>query len=58
MEKRWRMRAADPLTAEQLGKSLGIHPVLCTMLAQRGVQNFEKPKPFSGPPLTNCMIRS
>src|SRR6187549_2384364 len=46
MEKRWRMRAADPLTAEQLGKSLGIHPVLCTMLAQRGVQNFDEAKAF------------
>jgi single-stranded-DNA-specific exonuclease len=51
MEKRWRMRAADPLTAEQLGKSLGIHPVLCTMLAQRGVQNFDEAKAFFRPTL-------
>ena len=51
MEKRWRIRSADPATVEDLSKSLGIHPVLCTMLAQRGIQNFEEAKSFFRPGL-------
>ncbi|MGI9532449.1 single-stranded-DNA-specific exonuclease RecJ [Lutimonas sp.] len=41
----------DPEIAEQLTTSLGIHPVLSTILAQRGIENFDMAKHFFRPSL-------
>jgi len=41
MEKRWKMREADPAIVDALRTSLNIHPAVCTMLAERGITDFE-----------------
>lgn len=53
MEKRWRMRPYEPRAAEALHGSLNIHPVLCQMLAQRGITSFEEARSFFRPELSH-----
>src|SRR5205809_5116550 len=51
MEKRWRI---NPLNEEKSGalfKELKIHPVLCNMLVQRGIDSYVKAKSFFRPSL-------
>ena len=51
MEKRWKMREADPAVVDALRTSLNIHPAVCTMLAERGITDFEEAKTFFRPSL-------
>jgi single-stranded-DNA-specific exonuclease len=38
--KRWRINSADQANADALFRELKIHPVLCNILAQRGIQTY------------------
>ena len=52
MAKRWLFRPLP--TAHQVGalsSDLGIHPTLCTLLAQRGISNFDQAKSYFRPSL-------
>lgn len=51
MEKRWVKKEHDQQIAEQLQNDLKIHPVLCQLLVQRGIKNFEESKNFFRPAL-------
>ncbi|MGB4771057.1 MAG: single-stranded-DNA-specific exonuclease RecJ [Chitinophagaceae bacterium] len=51
MEKRWKMREADPAVVDALRTSLNIHPAVCTMLAERGISGFDEAKTFFRPTL-------
>ena len=51
MEKRWNILAANPATVQSLQASLKIHPILCELLAQRGIDSFEAAKKFFRPSL-------
>jgi single-stranded-DNA-specific exonuclease len=51
MQKRWNLLDADPVKAEALGAALKIHPVLCRILAQRGIEDFEQARDFFVPKL-------
>src|SRR5687768_14024412 len=53
MEKRWRINSADQATAESLFRGLKIHPVLCNILVQRGIDTYDKAKQFFRPSLDN-----
>ena len=49
---RWTLKnKPDPIITEQLSKSLGIDLVLTTILAQRGIKNFDEAKHFFRPSL-------
>jgi single-stranded-DNA-specific exonuclease len=52
MEKRWRILGADKEKAEALFGELKIHPVLCQMLVQRGIDTYQKAKDFFRPDLS------
>jgi single-stranded-DNA-specific exonuclease len=49
--KRWRINSADQANADALFRELKIHPVLCNILAQRGIQTYEHAKSFFRPQL-------
>ena len=51
MEKRWNILAADTATVQSLQYSLKIHPILCELLVQRGITDFEAAKKFFRPSL-------
>ena len=51
MEKRWKMREADPAIVDALRTSLNIHPAVCTILAERCITGFEEAKTFFRPSL-------
>jgi len=53
MEKRWKMRPFDGEAAAALEESLKINPLLCRMLAQRGIRNFEEARQFFKPELSH-----
>ncbi|MBN2639606.1 MAG: single-stranded-DNA-specific exonuclease RecJ [Bacteroidales bacterium] len=54
MKKRWNIKEqADSQTVESLSGSLGIHPRLSNLLAQRGISTFDEAKAFFRPSLTN-----
>lgn len=44
--KRWTILPAPKESIDELKNKLGIHPVLCKLLALRGVHNFEQAKMF------------
>lgn len=46
IQKRWTIKEANPEWAQSLYESLKIHPVLCRILASRGVSNFQEAKDF------------
>src|SRR5215212_2088648 len=52
MEKRWRINSADSEISNALFKGLKIHPVLCNILVQRGIDTYEKAKRFFRPDLS------
>ncbi len=52
MEKRWTIIQDDAAVTNALQQSLNIHPVLCKILSQRGIDNFEKAKNFFRPELS------
>lgn len=49
MDKRWTILQAREETIHSLRKELGIHPVICKILVQRGYDTFEKSKEFFRP---------
>jgi single-stranded-DNA-specific exonuclease len=53
MEKRWKMRPYDIEAAAALQESLKINPVLCRMLAQRGITSFDGAREFFRPDLSH-----
>jgi single-stranded-DNA-specific exonuclease len=44
---------ADPVKVENLQKELRIHPVLCNLLVQRGIETFEEARKFFRPDLSD-----
>ena len=53
MQKRWTLLTAPAAVAEHLQEVLKISPVACTILAQRGISNFEEAKHFFRPQLSH-----
>jgi single-stranded-DNA-specific exonuclease len=53
MDKRWEIAIADKAKTESLRQSLNIHPVLCSILVQRGIDNYELARKFFRPSLTD-----
>lgn len=51
MEKRWNLISADPAQVRALKDALKIHPILCELLVQRGISDFEAAKKFFRPSL-------
>ena len=49
--KRWRIHPVDQARTNDLFNELRIHPVLCNILVQRGIDSFEKSKQFFRPSL-------
>ena len=52
MQKRWKILTADRQKVNVLQQSLKIHPVICKILIQRGIETFEQAKDFFRPQLT------
>jgi single-stranded-DNA-specific exonuclease len=53
MNKRWKILAADEDKVKALRQSLKVHPALCRILVQRGLETFEQAKDFFRPSLTD-----
>src|SRR6201996_2169342 len=53
MEKSWNIAQADAEQVRALQTSLGINPVLCRILVQRGIKTFEQARSFFRPQLTD-----
>ncbi len=51
VEYRWEFEPIDADVTANLQKELGIHPILCTLLVQRGITNYEQAKQFFRPEL-------
>jgi len=51
MEKRWNLISADPGQVRSLQEALKIHPILCELLVQRGITDFDDAKQFFRPNL-------
>ena len=52
MEKRWKILSSDKSVIEELIQSLKIHPVICQILAQRNINDFDTSKSFFRPQLS------
>ncbi|HEX5651772.1 MAG TPA: single-stranded-DNA-specific exonuclease RecJ [Chitinophagaceae bacterium] len=52
MEKRWTIPVADEKRIADLQLSLKIHPVICRILVQRGIDSFEEAREFFRPSLS------
>jgi single-stranded-DNA-specific exonuclease len=52
MEKRWKITQDDARVTAALQDALKIHPVICKILSQRGIENFEDAKKFFRPQLS------
>jgi len=53
MEKRWKILQADKSKTDALQESLKINPALCSILAERGFDDFEKAKQYFRPQLSD-----
>ena len=53
MKKRWRLLHANQQKTEALFRELKIHPALCAVLVQRGIDTYEKAKAFFRPRLSH-----
>ncbi|MFZ9717922.1 MAG: DHH family phosphoesterase, partial [Chitinophagaceae bacterium] len=51
VEKRWTIPQVNEAAVTTLKESLKVHPVICKMLASRGIDDFEKAKNFYRPQL-------
>lgn len=51
MEKRWNIISTDEEKVRLLQESLKIHPILCKLLVQRGIDDFDAAKQFFRPQL-------
>lgn len=52
-QKRWRLKTANNEKAAALFKELKVHPVLCNLLVQRGIETYEAAKHFFRPQLSD-----
>lgn len=52
MDKRWNILTADPSMVSRLQEALKIHPALCSILVQRGIDSFDTAKDFFRPQLS------
>ncbi|MBC8172491.1 MAG: single-stranded-DNA-specific exonuclease RecJ [Chitinophagales bacterium] len=53
MQKRWIIKSVDENKVIALQQALHIHPVLCRLLVQRGIEDFDTAKLFFRPKLTD-----
>ena len=53
MEKRWNILNADVQKVNALKEALKIHPILCELLVQRGIDTFDAAKKFFRPSLSD-----
>lgn len=53
MQKRWKILIADEKKVAALQSALNVHPVLCKILVQRGIETFDQAKAFFRPLLTD-----
>ena len=53
MEKRWHILEAPENEVKQLAKALTIHPALCKILAQRGIETYDQAKNYFRPQLSD-----
>ncbi len=53
MQLRWKINEADEEKVSALQQQLKVHPVLCRLLVQRGIETFEEAKHFFRPELTD-----
>jgi single-stranded-DNA-specific exonuclease len=53
MEKRWNILEANSAKVAGLQTALKIHPILCELLVQRGIEDFDKAKQFFRPALSD-----
>ncbi|MGZ3853219.1 MAG: single-stranded-DNA-specific exonuclease RecJ [Flavisolibacter sp.] len=53
MDKRWRILNTNKEKTDTLFKDLKIHPALCNILVQRGIDNYEEAKRFFRPQLSD-----
>lgn len=51
IQKRWRINSVQQQKATPLFNDLKIHPALCNILVQRGIENFEEARKFFRPQL-------
>jgi single-stranded-DNA-specific exonuclease len=51
MQTLWNFLPADEAKTEVLHRALGIHPVLCRLLVQRGIETFDQARAFFRPSL-------
>ncbi len=52
MEKRWLQREPDQHIVDTLHKGLGIHPILCRLLALRNITTYQEAFEFFRPSLS------
>ena len=53
MQLRWVVKQADEQKVKTLQQELKVHPVLCKLLVQRGIETYEAAKKFFRPELSN-----
>src|SRR5581483_1863380 len=53
LQKRWNILTVDEEKVQQLYATLKVHPVLCKILAQRTIDDFDKAKLFFRPQLSD-----
>jgi single-stranded-DNA-specific exonuclease len=53
MQLRWVVKQADEEKINALQQQLKVHPVLCRLLVQRGIETYEEAKKFFRPELTD-----
>ena len=53
MQKRWKILPADEAKVAFLQQALNIHPVICKILVQRGIEQFDTAKDFFRPQLSD-----
>ncbi|MBP7477232.1 MAG: single-stranded-DNA-specific exonuclease RecJ [Chitinophagales bacterium] len=51
MEKRWKIKQADEAKKAALCDTLKVHPIICQILVQRGIETFDDAKTFFRPNL-------
>jgi single-stranded-DNA-specific exonuclease len=52
MEKRWRILNSDKERVDALFRELKIHPAICNILVQRGIDTYDKAKDYFRPQLS------
>jgi single-stranded-DNA-specific exonuclease len=53
MQKRWNLIKTDEQKTQLLQQALNIHPALCKILVQRGIETFDDARDFFRPQLTS-----